>query len=163
VQAVVTQGRYAHQPGLTRVRPSDASAVAEALAVTRADTLAGRFFNELSYGEQRRVLLARALATGAHTLLLDEPTASLDINHTLSLFSLLRSLASAGHCIVAVLHNLDEARRFADRALLLHDGRTVAYGQVHEVISAPHVATVYGVRLIEHDALGFRLDVEPRR
>jgi iron complex transport system ATP-binding protein len=157
VRAVVTQGRYAHQPGLTRPRAADEAAVDHALAVTRSDELAERYFTELSYGEQRRVLLARALATGAEILLLDEPTASLDINHSLSLFGLLRALALEGRCVVVVLHHLEEARRFADRALLLHHGRSVAYGDVREVISTEHIASVYGVHVVEGGAPSFRL------
>ncbi len=157
VHAVVAQGRYAHHPGLQHMREADARAVSHALQVTRTEALAERVFTELSYGEQRRVLLARALATGARILLLDEPTASLDIQHSLSLFALLRTLAAAGTSVVVVLHQLDEARRFADRALLLHHGRCIAHGPVAQVISPEHIAAVYGVRLLERDGLGFEL------
>jgi iron complex transport system ATP-binding protein len=160
VRTVVTQGRYAHRGRFGRGSPTDDAAVQHALSITRADELADREFTALSYGEQRRVLLARALATGADVLLLDEPTASLDIAHALSFFALLRTLARDGRCVVIVLHQLDDARRIADQGLLMHGGRSVAAGDMRDVVTAKHVQDVYAVRLVEADALGFRLSSE---
>jgi iron complex transport system ATP-binding protein len=157
VEAVVSQGRYAHRGGLARLTAADQLAIERAMA--RADVLGlrDRELPDLSYGEQRRVLLARALATEARVLLLDEPTAALDVAHALQLYASLRELAAAGHCIVLVVHQLDDALRHADRALLLDDGRRVAYGASAEVIRGEHVARVYGVELVEAGAIGFRL------
>jgi iron complex transport system ATP-binding protein len=157
VRKVVDQGRYAHRGGLAGPSKGDARAVTEAMARVGVTPLADRFFTELSYGEQRRVLLARALATGAPLLLLDEPTASLDIAHALTLHRTLRGLAAEGRAVVIVLHDLNEARLVSDRALLLADGATVVQGPTPEVITAEHVAQVYGVELLEDGALGYRL------
>ena len=150
VERVVAQGRYAHgHDGVARRRTVD--------AMRRADVLhfAERPFPRLSVGEQRRVLVARALATDAPLLLFDEPTASLDVGHALSLLALLRELAADGHAVVVVLHPLDEAARFTDRAVLLDEGRVAASGPTREVLRPGPVRAVYGVELIDGGALGF--------
>jgi iron complex transport system ATP-binding protein len=157
VEAVVSQGRYAHRGGLGRMTDADHAAIERALQ--RADVLAlrERELPDLSYGEQRRVLLARALATEARVLLLDEPTAALDISHALQLYQTLRELAQAGHCIVLVAHQLDDALRHTDRSVLLASGRVVTAGPSADVIRSEHVERVYGVALVEAGAVGFRL------
>jgi iron complex transport system ATP-binding protein len=157
VDTVVSQGRYAHTGGLGRPGAADRRAIAAAMERTDVGELAGRRFDRLSIGERRRVLLARALATEARTILLDEPTEALDVRHALELHSLLRELADDGFCLVAVLHGLDAARRRTDRATLLKAGRVVAEGPSGEVVAPEHVRAVYGVELLEGDALGFRL------
>jgi iron complex transport system ATP-binding protein len=123
-------------------------------------TLADRPFSRLSYGERRRVLLARALATEAPLVLLDEPTAALDVGHALALFKVLTALARAGRGVVVVLHQLHEALAFADRALLLAGGRAVVAGATREVITAEHVRAVYGVELVEGGAVGYRRPIQ---
>jgi len=156
VREVVHQGRYAHDPawpGRRRQHP----AVEQALRATDVHELRDRHWNELSGGEQRRVLLARALATEAPIILLDEPTSALDVGHALQFMSLLRELADRGRCIVVVLHDLDQVSRYADQTVLLHRGQTVAAGPTSDVISAPHVREVYGVELVPNSALGYRL------
>jgi iron complex transport system ATP-binding protein len=157
VYSVVSHGRYAHRGGLAQLSAHDRQAIETAMA--RADVLglASRELPELSHGEQRRVLLARALATEARVLLLDEPSASLDIAHSLSLFSMLRALAADGYCVVLVVHQLDDALRFTDRSLLLSRGQTIAFGPTPEVVTPEHVRSVYGVELVQGGALGFRL------
>ncbi|MDH5671271.1 MAG: ABC transporter ATP-binding protein [Myxococcales bacterium] len=155
VRSVIEQGRYPHRRGFGGLGDGDQAAVDRAIARARVEPLCERSYLELSHGEQRRVLLARALATEAPVLLLDEPTASLDIAQVLSLYRTLRELAAEGRAVVVVLHALDDARRFADRALLLDRGRVVAEGPCAEVICARHVAEVYGVRLLEEASLGY--------
>jgi iron complex transport system ATP-binding protein len=123
VRDVVMQGRYCHQDLLGRVTRSDRSAVDAALGAMDVAGLERRRFTELSGGEQRRVLLARALATEASVILLDEPTAALDIGHALRLFGLLRQLADSGKVVVVVLHQIADAERFCDRVCVLHQGR----------------------------------------
>jgi iron complex transport system ATP-binding protein len=157
VHAVVAQGRFAHRDLLSAPRAADEQAIERALALTDAARLAGRVFNRLSYGERRLVLLARALATEAKLLLLDEPTAALDVRHSLELLSVLRRLASEGVCVVVVLHQLQEAASHCDRALLLADGRPVASGPVGEVIAGERVRQVYGVDLVAGAHFGYRL------
>ncbi len=157
VREVVLQGRYAHRSGRARDPAGDAHAVALAMEETDVAQFAERVFTQLSFGEQRRVLLARALATGARTILLDEPTAALDIAHSLRLYALLRSLSTQGRCIVVVLHNLDEVRHYTDHAVLLKQGCVTAAGRSLDILNAPRVREVYGVDIIEGGGLGFRL------
>jgi len=153
---VVAQGRYAHGDGLGRLGAVDRRVVEEALRRVDATDDASRSFAVLSHGQRRRVLIARALATGARLVLFDEPTASLDIGHALGFFRLVRELAADGAAIVIVLHDLDEAQRFCDTAVLLAAGRVAARGRVAEVIAAQPVREVYGVELVPGGALGFR-------
>jgi iron complex transport system ATP-binding protein len=156
-RAVVALGRYAHQRGVFTLGRSDEAAIAEAMAAADVTHLADRRFTELSYGERRRVLIARALATSAEVLLLDEPTASLDLAHALSLASLLRRLASAGRCIVTVLHDLGEALRMTDRAVLLAGGRMAAQGSTQELIGSSLARRVFAVEIIPGGGMGYRL------
>ncbi|MBX3275350.1 MAG: ABC transporter ATP-binding protein [Sandaracinaceae bacterium] len=158
VETVVSHGRYAHTGGLGRPSPRDLRAIEGAMQRADVAALRGRRFDRLSTGEQRRVLIARALATEARTILLDEPAAALDVRHALELYALLGELAGEGLCLVVVLHGLDEARRFTHRATLLVGGRVAAAGPTSEVVTAPHVRDVYGVELVEDAALGFRLE-----
>jgi iron complex transport system ATP-binding protein len=163
VREVVAQGRFAHRALLRGPSADDERAVDRALELTDAARLADRPFNKLSYGERRLVLLARALATGARLLLLDEPTAALDVRHALDLLSVLRRLAGGpddadeGACVVVVLHQLQEAASHCDQALLLAEGRAVASGPVGEVIAAGPVRDVYGVELVPAAHFGYRL------
>ena len=157
VEAVVRQGRYAHRGGLERMTDADHAAVERAMQRADVLELRARELPDLSYGEQRRVLLARALATEATVLLLDEPTAALDIAHALQLYGTLHELARAGHCIVLVAHQLDDALRHTDRAVLMDAGRVVVEGASADVIRSPDVERVYGVALVEAGAVGFRL------
>lgn len=157
VQDVVAQARYAHRDRFGWVDPHDPT-VTRALERTELTALAERAFDTLSGGEQRRVLLARALATGARTLLFDEPTAGLDVAHVLRFFALVQQLKSEGHAIVCVLHDLSDVRRHADTVLLLDRGRSAAFGPVAQVMTAEHIAAVYGVQVHEHVAPGFSLD-----
>ncbi len=151
---VVRQGRFCFRNGFGGLSPSDEAAVQRALVATDTARFADRPYTELSYGERRRVVLARALATEARLIVLDEPSSSLDIGQSLALFDTLRTLASQGHAVVLVLHHLGEALRFTDRALLLHQGRRVALGRTAEVVCDNVIGPVYGVKLLA-DGHGF--------
>jgi iron complex transport system ATP-binding protein len=157
VRDVVLQGRFAHRGPLASTRQVDLAAVEHALDKTDTARFAERAFTKLSFGEQRRVLLARGLASGAHTLCLDEPTAALDVGHALRLHALLRDLAQSGYAVVLVLHSLEDALQHTDRALLLDRGRVVCAGNTREVIAEEHVRNVYGVEMRRGEALGFSL------
>jgi iron complex transport system ATP-binding protein len=153
---VAAQGRYAHGGGLGRLSPADRAAIDDALRRADAFAFAARTFTELSHGQRKRVLIARALATGARLVLFDEPTASLDIGHVLAFFRLVRELAATGTAVVVVLHDLDDALRFSDAAVLLQTGRVVARGPTDGVVATVPVRAVYSVELVPGDALGFR-------
>jgi iron complex transport system ATP-binding protein len=160
VREVVAQGRFAHggwSPAAAAARARDDEAITRAMAQTDTAPLAGRPFSRLSYGERRLVLLARALATGAPVLLLDEPTAALDVRHALELLAVLRRRAAEGAAVVVVLHALAEAAEVCDEALLLHRGRVLAAGPVASVVSAGPVREVYGVELVPGAHFGYRL------
>jgi len=156
VAEVVAQGRFAHRDAWGRKSPDDDRAVAQALAATDVLGLEHRPFTQLSYGERRLVLLARALATGAPVLLLDEPTAALDVAHALSLLRVLRGLAERGHAIIMALHQLEEAAEFCHRAVLLREGRVVCAGPVADVVAAAPVREVFRVDLVPGAHFGYR-------
>ncbi|MEM9487883.1 MAG: ABC transporter ATP-binding protein [Myxococcota bacterium] len=156
VATVVEHGRYAHARS-ARLSAADRRAVAAAMDAADIADLAERPFARLSGGEQRRVLLARALATGARVLVLDEPAASLDIGHVLAMYALLARLRQRGLCIVVAMHDLADAARHADRAVLLDRGQVAASGPSAEVVAAEPIRRVYGVDLIRRETLDFRL------
>ncbi len=159
VREVVAQGRFAHGAGGAFATPGRADTAAADAAMERTDIarLADRPFTTLSYGERRRVLVARALATGAPLLLLDEPTAALDVGHALALFRTLRAVARDGAAVVVVLHQLQEAAAIADHAVLLAGGRCVRAGAPAEVIAPGPVRSVYGVEMVPAAQFACRL------
>jgi iron complex transport system ATP-binding protein len=128
----------------------DAAATAGALQRAGIAHLARRPYQTLSGGERQRVRLARAFAQldGAAppaALLLDEPTASLDVAHAAALLRALRAIAADGTAVLAVLHDLNEARFVADRVLVLSDGRPVALGPPGTALAPAALASVYGL------------------
>jgi iron complex transport system ATP-binding protein len=157
VEDVALSARYAHHRAWFAPNREDRRAALQALERTRTLPLRARPFPELSGGEQRRVLLARALATGAQTLLLDEPTSFLDVRHALQVFEILAELRSAGYCLIATLHDLDDVVRHATFVTILDTGRCVAHGPPAAALSAETVRQVYGVDLVPHHRIGFRL------
>lgn len=160
VEEVVALGRYVHGGSFGGMSKSDKEAIDHALATAHADSLRHRMFTQLSVGEQQRVLLARALASDAPILLLDEPTAALDVGEAMAVLRLIRTLAARKHTLVVVLHDLADALSTTDRALLLKGGSVVEQGDTREVISAEPIREVYGVKLIENARIGFEPDPE---
>jgi iron complex transport system ATP-binding protein len=145
VSEVVMMGRHPHLGRFEIERERDRSAVNNAMRRADVAQLAGRLVTELSGGERQRVLLARSLATEASILLLDEPTASLDIAHALDVLSLCRELAEEGKAIAMAIHDLNLAARFADRVALLDEGRLIACGGADEVLRVESLNRVFGV------------------
>jgi iron complex transport system ATP-binding protein len=142
--------------------------VHEAMSACAVRHLAERTFSSLSGGEQQRVQFARALVQiwrpdddpAPRWLLLDEPTANLDLAHALALLALARQRAAAGIGVLVILHDLNLAARFADRLLLLEGGRTVAYGYPAAVLEPARLSRVYGTPVhVEHHPVLDRLVV----
>lgn len=141
---VVALGRLPHRAG----ESADSIAIAVALAATDAHGLADRRVGELSGGERARILLARVLAGDPSWLLVDEPLASLDPAHQLDLLDRLRSVAAKGKGVVVVLHDLVQAARVADNAILLAGGKVVAAGSAADILTPERLGSLFGVRLI---------------
>jgi len=142
VAETVAMGRTPHLKGLDRLTRNDHDVVGRALADTGLTDLAGRRVGELSGGERQRVLLARALAQQPRLLVLDEPTNHLDVRHQLEILELVRGL---GVTVVAALHGLDLAARYADIAVVLDRGRVVADGPPSTVLTPDLIREVFGV------------------
>ncbi|HEX6134318.1 MAG TPA: heme ABC transporter ATP-binding protein [Longimicrobiales bacterium] len=140
---MVAMGRYPHLGAWRREGAADAAAIDRAMQRCGISELARRSVLELSGGERQRVRVARALAQEPRALLLDEPTASLDIAHEMSLFELLAELRADGVTVVVVTHNINVAARYADRLVLLHRGRTAATGTPADVLTRATVEEVY--------------------
>ena len=154
VRDIVEMGRTPHHSRFGTPTESDREAIERALSRTDTAGFADRPVGELSGGERQRVVLARALAQETPVLLLDEPTASLDIGHQARVLDLVDELAAEGRTVVAAIHDLDLAARYCDRIALLHDGRLVASGTPAEVLTADRVGHVFGTTVsVETDAV----------
>lgn len=151
VRETVELGRYAHLGPLAGPREADRLAVTEALERADVMSLAERRSDTLSGGEWQRVRVARALAQGPRALLLDEPTAALDIRHEMEVFELVRKLAGEGIGTLLVTHHLNLAARYADRMLLLDRGKVVAEGRPSQVLKSEIVSPVFEWRVAVTD------------
>ena len=150
---VVAMGRFAHGVGLVRLTGSDAATVAAALRATDAEHLAERIFPDLSAGEQQRILIARALATGAGVIALDEPGANLDLGHIRALEQLLRRLADDGRAILAVVHDPAQVLRLADHTVLLAAGRVEASGAPPAVLTSAAASAAFAIDMARECSL----------
>ena len=148
--AVVALGRHPHADPFSPASEDDRAAIKRALAATGIEDLADRSIATLSGGERARVALARALATEATVLLTDEPTASLDPRHQLVVMELLRRAARNG-AVLAVVHDLLLAARFADRVIVMHRGRLVADAPPRQALAAGQLADVFGIETVTVD------------
>jgi ABC-type cobalamin/Fe3+-siderophores transport system ATPase subunit len=144
---LVARGRFPHRGAFSPWAPGDETAVRAALSATGVHDLAERDVDTLSGGQRQRVWLAMALAQDTHTLLLDEPTTYLDIAHQVEAMELFRSInREQGRTIVAVLHDLHHAARYADRVIGLRSGRVMIDGPPSEAITEASVERVFDLR-----------------
>ncbi len=140
----VALGRYPHTNFLGRLTAYDRKVIENALASVRAEHLVLREFANLSDGEKQKILIARALAQEPQVLLLDEPTAHLDLKHRIEVMSILRSLCrSKGITIIASLHDVDIAAKVSDLVVLLKEGSVTACGFPEDVLTGDAVADLY--------------------
>ncbi|GAA2460661.1 ABC transporter ATP-binding protein [Streptomyces mauvecolor] len=144
---LVARGRYPHQGLLRQWSPEDERIVQESMDATGVGGLGERYVDELSGGQRQRVWIAMALAQQTPLLLLDEPTTFLDIQHQIEVLDLCAQLhESQGRTLVAVLHDLNQAARYASHLIAMREGRVVAEGAPSEVVTASLVEEVFGVR-----------------
>ncbi|PKZ67247.1 heme ABC transporter ATP-binding protein [Gordonia terrae] len=150
VAQVVAMGRY---PWLRTPRAANSPAViADAMDLCELGAIADRPFGQLSGGQQARVSLARALAQDTPVMMLDEPTAALDIHHQEQVLDILRVHRDAGNAVLLVVHDLTLAAAYADRVAVMKDGRLLAIGPTSEVMTVDLLSRTYDhpVEVIEH-------------
>jgi iron complex transport system ATP-binding protein len=145
VRDLVSRGRYPHQELWRTVSADDRAAVDEALAKTSTTELADRQVGELSGGQRQRVWIAMVLAQQTDVVLLDEPTTFLDIAHQYDVLELAAALHAEGRTVVAVLHDLNQAARYATHIVAMRAGEIVAQGTPADVVTADLVENVFGL------------------
>jgi iron complex transport system ATP-binding protein len=149
VEQVVALGRAPHRGWFLPFSTRDREVVQQAMRRTGLEHLRQRLVTQLSGGEQRRVLLARTLAQEPEILLLDEPTAHLDLKYQTEILELVRQLAHRdGLAVVITLHDLNQAALCADRLALLAEGRLLAVGESEEVLVPSYLTQAYGVPVV---------------
>ncbi|MFQ5688955.1 MAG: ABC transporter ATP-binding protein [Gemmatimonadota bacterium] len=158
LRAFVGLGRNPHLRTWQGLGTRDREVIEASLDRVDLRHLAERFLPDLSGGERQRAKLARALAQEPSVLLLDEPTAHLDLGHQVRMFELVRELIRADRLtVVSITHDLHLASRYGDSLALLSEGRLVVVGSPHEVLQAEHLSEAFGwpIRVVELGALGF--------
>lgn len=146
VADLVARGRYPHQRLMRQWSKADEAAVSDAMRATDVTELADRIVDELSGGQRQRVWLAMALAQETPILLLDEPTTFLDISHQIEVLDLCAELHEEGRTMVAVLHDLNQACRYATHLIVMREGTIVAEGDPTEIVTPELVRQVFDLR-----------------
>jgi len=156
VANLVARGRFPHQGLFRQWSPADEVAVRDALQATGTLDLSGRRLEDLSGGQRQRVWVAMTLAQQTPILLLDEPTTFLDIAHQVELMELFTDLHQQGRTLVAVLHDLNQAARYATHLIVMSAGKVVATGPPAEIITGDLVYEVFGLacRVIDDPVAG---------
>lgn len=147
VREIVELGRLPHRERWHRLSPKDREIITRALELTHTLAFTDRKIHSLSSGERQRVWLALALAQEPKVLLLDEPTAHLDLRYQIEIMELIRSLAQRDLTVLVSLHDLNLAARFADRVALLSAGQLLALGTPETVLTPENIERVYQVRV----------------
>lgn len=145
----VMSGRFVHGNAFGWESETDVGLAKKALVDCDLEGFEMRLMNHLSGGERQRVVLARAIATNARILLLDEPTANLDIAHQAMMFGLVRERCRDNDCsAIVITHDLNLASEFGDEIIMLNGGRIAASGRPEEVLTAENVKDVFGVHVL---------------
>ncbi len=153
VKDIVMMGRNPHLGLFQHETKYDYNCVVQAMRKTDVTHLAKRLVTELSGGERQRVIIARSLATEANIILLDEPTASLDIAHALEVFDLLKELVKEGKTVAISIHDINHAIRYANKTALVHKGSIFNFGSPEKVLTNEAIGKVFGVG-VKRVALG---------
>jgi len=158
VAEMVLMGRASYHSSFALEGKKDLEVARASMELTDCVSLSNRYFHELSGGEKQRVMIARALAQEPRILLLDEPSAFLDLKHQVQVFELLRRLnRERGMTVVAALHDLNLAALFFPRLIILRDGKIYRDGSPSEVLTEKTIEEVYGIRVrVEQDAVSER-------
>ena len=159
VAEIVLMGRASYHGPFALEAKEDLDVARASMELTGCLALSQRYLHELSGGEKQRVMIARALAQQPEILLLDEPSAFLDLKHQVQVFELLRRLnRERGLTIVAALHDINLAALFFPRLAILHQGAIYCDGAPRDVLTEKNIEEVYGIRVrIEHDPDSERL------
>jgi iron complex transport system ATP-binding protein len=144
VREVVAMGRTPYRSRFERVSKSDREHTERAMARTDVARFADRAIDAVSGGERQRVVVARALCQDPAALLLDEPTASLDIDHQVRILSLVREFVAEGRAALCAIHDLSLAARFCDRLALVAEGKVLATGAPEDVLTESNVERAFG-------------------
>ncbi|GAB1422365.1 hypothetical protein MASR2M15_25950 [Anaerolineales bacterium] len=148
VHELVAQGRYPHQSWFQQWRQEDEEIVEEALRITNLTLFADRPVDTLSGGQRQRAWIAMALAQQTDVLLLDEPTTYLDMAYQIDVLDLLDDLNEQGRTIIMVLHDLNQAARYADSLVALRGGQIVTQGTPEQVMTPENIRQVFGLETI---------------
>lgn len=139
--------------------PSQLQRAHDALERIGIGHLAHRTYTQISGGEQQLVLIARAIAQNAQTIIMDEPTSALDYGNTVRVLSCVRQLAREGLSIVQSTHNPDHAFLYSDRTMVLSNGQLAAFGSPHEVITSSMISDLYGIEVEVNSLYGDKVRV----
>ncbi len=160
VMELVLMGRYPHLGRFQIEGREDARAVRDAMRQSETEQFANRTLETLSGGERQRVFIARALAQQPRILLMDEPTANLDVLHQFKVMDIVRGLVDEGLTAVAAIHDLNMAARYCDRLAVMRAGRVVAQGAPRDVLTRETIRAAFGVEsAVREDPATGRLSI----